>query len=355
MKTRAQLPGFHSLLLAFCALLCAGWLLPHRLGTATPSSTASLTTEELKPYTETIPGTGVKFEMIPIPGGTFTMGTPPGEFKRSEDEGPQHLVTVRPFWMEKTETTWDEYDVFAFSQDLLKKQQQSANIAKPPEAEKDADAVTRPTPPYTDETFGFGREGHPAINITHHAAMEYTRWLSAKTGKTYRLPTEAEWEYACRARTQTAYYFGDDPKKLGDYAWYLDNSNASPHEIAKKKPNAWGLYDMLGNVAEWCLDQYDKNFYKSFKLDAPALLPVLVPTEKKYPHVARGGAWDDEPWRVRCGARLASDPDWSQQDPQRTQSIWWHTDATFVGFRVVRPLDEQENLKGLKSKVRKYD
>ena len=235
MKTRAQLPGFHSLLLAFCALLCAGWLLPHRLGTATPSSTASLTTEELKPYTETIPGTGVKFEMIPIPGGTFTMGTPPGEFKRSEDEGPQHLVTVRPFWMEKTETTWDEYDVFAFSQDLLKKQQQSANIAKPPEAEKDADAVTRPTPPYTDETFGFGREGHPAINITHHAAMEYTRWLSAKTGKTYRLPTEAEWEYACRARTQTAYYFGDDPKKLGDYAWYLDNSNASPHEIDRRR------------------------------------------------------------------------------------------------------------------------
>jgi len=241
MKTRAQLPGFHSLLLAFCALLCAGWLLPHRLGTATASSTASLTTEELKPYTETIPGTGVKFEMIPIPGGTFTMGTPPGEFKRSEDEGPQHLVTVRPFWMEKTETTWDEYDVFAFSQDLLKKQQQSANIAKPPEAEKDADAVTRPTPPYTDETFGFGREGHPAINITHHAAMEYTRWLSAKTGKTYRLPTEAEWEYACRAGSQTAYYFGDDPKKLGDYAWYLDNSNAMPHEIAKKKPNAWEL------------------------------------------------------------------------------------------------------------------
>jgi formylglycine-generating enzyme required for sulfatase activity len=257
--------------------------------------------------------------------------------------------------MEKTETTWDEYDVFAFSQDLLKKKPQNVDLAKEPENEKAADAVTRPTPPYTDETFGFGRERHPAINITHHAAMEYTRWLSAKTGKTYRLPTEAEWEYACRAGTQTAYYFGDDAKKLGDYAWYLDNSNASPHEVAKKKPNAWGLYDMLGNVAEWCLDQYDKNFYKSFKPDASALLPVLVPTEKKYPHVARGGAWDEEPWRVRCGARLASDPDWSQQDPQRPQSIWWHTDATFVGFRVVRPLEEQENLKGLKSKVKKYD
>src|SRR6266436_5448489 len=94
-----------------CALPISGWLLPHRLGTATASSTASLAAEELKPYTETIPGTGVKFEMIPIAGGTFTMGTPPGEFKRSDDEGPQHQVTIHAFWMEKTETTWDEYDV----------------------------------------------------------------------------------------------------------------------------------------------------------------------------------------------------------------------------------------------------
>ena len=355
MKTCSWLRACHLLFSLLCVLASSYWLLACRPGAATAASETSPATEELKPYTETIPGTGVKFEMIPIPGGTFTMGTPPGELKRSEDEGPQHPVTVRPFWMEKTETTWDEYDVFAFGQDLLKKKQQNADVAKEPENEKAANAVTRPTPPYTDETFGFGREGHPAINITHHAAMEYTRWLSAKTGKTYRLPTEAEWEYACRAGSQTAYYFGGDPKKLGDYAWYLDNSNASPHEVAKKKPNAWGLYDMLGNVAEWCLDQYDKNFYKSFKPDAPALLPVLIPTEKKYSHVARGGAWDDEPWRVRCGARLASDPDWSQQDPQRPQSIWWHTDATFVGFRVVRPLEEQENLKGLKSKVKKYD
>src|SRR2546421_5783479 len=121
--------------------------------------------EELKPYTETIPGTGAKFEMLPIAGGTFTMGTPPGEFKRSEDEGPQHHVTVRPFWMEKTETTWDEYDIFAFSQDLLKKKQPNADVAKEPERRTPpppllneegsaaADAVTRPAPPYSDETF----------------------------------------------------------------------------------------------------------------------------------------------------------------------------------------------------------
>ena len=310
--------------------------------------------EEMKSYTETIPGTDVKFEMVPIPGGTFTMGSPESEPKRSADEGPQHKVRLNSFWMEKFETRWDEYQVFAFSKDLIT-DKKKVDAATQPESEKTADAVTRPTPPYTDPTFGFGREGHPVINITHHAAMEYSRWLSSKTGKTYRLPTEAEWEYACRAGTDTAFYFGSDLKQMGEYAWYLDNSDARPHEVGKKKPNPWGLYDMLGNVAEWVLDEYDKDYYKRFKPDVPVLAPVLIPSEKKYPHVARGGSWDDEWSRVRCAARLASNPDWSMQDPQMPQSIWWHTEATYVGFRVVRPLEEQENLKGLKSKVKRYD
>lgn len=291
----------------------------------------------MKPYVETIPGTNVKFEMVPIPGGTFTMGSPPGEPKRSSDEAPQHKVTIRPLWMEKTETTWDEYDIFAFAQDLPKNQRVQAAT---PGSMKGADAVTRPTPPYTDPTFGFGHERHPVINITHHAAMEYCRWLSSKTGKIYRLPTEAEWEYAARAGSQTAYFFGDDPKQLGEYAWYLDNSDARPHEVGKKKPNPWGLYDILGNVAEWGLDHYEKDYYKNFKPDVPVLSPVLMPNEKEYPYVVRGGSWDDDALRLRCAARRASTPEWSQQDPQQPQSIWWHTDALFVGFRVVRPLDE---------------
>src|SRR5438094_6520341 len=345
MNRQFPLRARHLLISVLCVLPSGYLIVARRPHAATAASAGSQTREELKPYTETIPGTGVKFEMIPIPGGTFTMGTPPGELKRSEDEGPQHPVTVRPFWMEKTETTWDEYDIFAFSQDLLKKKQPNADIAKEPENEKAADAVTRPTPPYTDETFGFVREGHPAINITHHAAMEYTRWLSASTGTTYRLPTEAEWEYACRAGTQTAYYSGDDPKQLGDYAWYRDNSNERPHEIGKKKPSAWGLYDMLGNVAEWCLDLYDKNYYQTLKPLLPVEAPVLIPGPQKYPHVVRGGSWDDSASGVRCAARLASTEFWSQQDPQMPQSIWWHTEATFVGFRVVRPVEEQENLK----------
>jgi formylglycine-generating enzyme required for sulfatase activity len=174
---------------------------------------------EMKPYTETIPGTSIKFEMVPVPGGTFRMGSPAGEAGRADDEGPQHEVTIRPFYMGKLEVTWDEYDQFAFSLDIAKERPQG-DASKQTSAGKQApvvDAVTRPTPPYADESFGYGKGRQPAISMTHHAAVEYCRWLSQKTGKTYRLPTEAEWEYACRAGSKTAYSFGDDPKQLGQY------------------------------------------------------------------------------------------------------------------------------------------
>ncbi|MCI0419034.1 MAG: formylglycine-generating enzyme family protein [Acidobacteria bacterium] len=309
------------------------------------------TPAKMSAYVETIPGTDIKFELVPVSGGTFTMGSPANEPNRRKDEGPQHEVRLKPFWMGKTEVTWDEYDLFAFSQDIKRKQQQGADLAKQPETEKTADAVTRPTPPYADETFGLGRAGQPALCITWHAAMEYCRWLSAKTGKTYRLPTEAEWEYACRAGSKTAYSFGGDPAQLKDYAWYSQNSDGKPQKVGSKKPNVWGLYDLHGNVAEWCLDHYDPAFYGTFKPGSPALFPVLLPTDKRYPHVARGGSWDDDAPLLRAAARRGSEEDWSMLDPQQPKSIWWHTNATFVGFRVVRPLEEQENLKGLRSKV----
>ena len=227
-----------------------------------------------------------------------------------------------------------------------RKKREKVNLAEQPATEKAADAVTRPTPPYADVTFGFGHEGQPAICMTHHAAMEYCRWLSAKTGKIYRLPTEAEWEYACRAGTTTAYSFGDDPAKLDEYAWCVDNAE-QPQPVGKKKPNPWGLHDMHGNVAEWCLDHYVADIYSTLAKDPLTIRPVVLPDRRRsiptWPAAARGTTTPD---RLRSAARRASDLDWSVQDPQRPQSIWWHTDATFVGFRVVRPLEEQENPQG---------
>jgi formylglycine-generating enzyme required for sulfatase activity len=313
---------------------------------APPAATA----ESMKTYVETIPGTDVKFEMVAIPGGTFDLGSPATEEKRGTDEAPQHPVQVGPFWMGSKEVTWDEFEHFAFSLDIKKKKRDAVDPAKQSEWEKKADAVTRPTAPYADETFGFGRSGQPVICVTHHAAMEYTRWLSAKTGKIYRLPTEAEWEYACRAGSKTAYFWGDGPEKIDEYSWYVNNAE-KPNLVGKKKPSPWGLYDIHGNVAEWCLDHYVADAYKAYPTDKPTVGPVNLPDAKEYPYVARGGSWDDDAHLLRSAARRASNLEWSVQDPQRPQSIWWHTDATFVGFRIVRPLSEQENLKGLKSQV----
>jgi formylglycine-generating enzyme required for sulfatase activity len=301
--------------------------------------------KDMKPYTETLAGSAVKFDMVPIRGGVFTMGSPATERGRTPDEGPQHKVKIHPFWMGKTEMTWEAFDLYAFNRNLSKA------VAAAPEASNGADAITRPTPPYSDPTFGYGRKGHPIISISHHAAMEFCRWLSLKTGKDYRLPTEAEWEYACRAGTTTPYSFGVTPGQLSQYAWFRLNSEDMPHAVGLKKPNAWGLFDMEGNVAEWVLDLYEKDAYKKFSAENPADSPVVIPGAEHYPHVVRGGSWDDDAAKSRCAARRPSTKDWNQQDPQRPQSIWWLTDALHVGFRVVRPLEEQENLKGLKSQV----
>lgn len=300
----------------------------------TPESEATAEAE-MKPYVQQIQDTDVKFEMIPIKGGEFLMGSPETEAERSEDEGPQFKVRVEPFWMGKHEVTWDEYDTWRLS---LDQQRRKLGGRERNDVDKEADAVTRATKEYMDMTFGMGHDGFPAISMTQAAAKMYCVWLSKKTGHYYRLPTEAEWEYACRAGTTTAYSFGDDPEQLDEYAWYYDNAEEAYHKVGQKKPNPWGLYDMHGNVAEWVLDRYDPDFYKTFKPDQVAKFPYLPPTGDEYPRVVRGGSWDDDPDRLRSAARTPSTPDWKIQDPQLPKSIWYLTDARFVGFRVVRPL-----------------
>ncbi|MFO0844726.1 MAG: formylglycine-generating enzyme family protein [Gemmataceae bacterium] len=297
-----------------------------------------------KNYTETIPDTKVKFDMVAIPGGTYLMGSPETEKGRNPDEGPQHPVTLKGFWMGKCEVTWDEFDAW-WAGKAGKKED------KEPETPKDADAVTRPTPAYADETFGLGREGNPLICVSWHTCMQYCRWLSVKTGKTYRLPTEAEWEWAARAGTATAYSFGNDPKDLGEYAWYSANSEDKPQPVGKKKANPWGLHDMYGNVAEFCLDLYAKDYYGTFPRDKPTLQPVNKPAGQRWSHPTRGGGWDSDAAACRSAARRPSGKEWIKLDPQRPQSIWWLTSAEFTGFRVVRPIEEQDNLKGFRSLV----
>ncbi len=283
-------------------------------------------------YTEQIVGTGVKFEMVPVPGGRFRMGSPKGEPGRADDEGPVHEVLIDPLWMEVHEVTWDEYDQWALHLDKKRR-----GMSRVPATNRDwtVDAIALPSEPYTSMDFGMGKAGRPAVSMTQFSAKVYCKWLSAKTGRYYRLPTEAEWEYACRAGQTTAYSFGNDAGRLGEYAWFCDNSNDKYHKVAEKKPNSRGLYDMHGNVAEWVLDQYADDAYR--KRAGTVSDNPLVPATTEYDRMVRGGSWDDDAAGCRSAARRASKKAWNEHDPRRPQSIWYLTDASFVGFRVVRP------------------
>lgn len=280
-------------------------------------------------YTQTIPGSAIGFEMIPVPGGKFVMGSPQDEPDRKEDEGPIHSVEISPFWMGKHEITWEEFDLFVYPE-MSKETTQQLASAK-------IDGITQPTPPFVDMSFGMGKKGYPAINMTQYAALSYCKWLTALTGDFYRLPTEAEWEYACRAGTTTAYSFGDDPLMLDEYAWYYENSDGAYQKVGTKKANRWGLHDMHGNVAEWTLDEYLPAYQTEA---AEAGQDPWVKSDKLYPQVVRGGSWDDDPEDLRSASRRPSHPNWKQRDPQIPKSNWWMTDASFLGFRIVRPLHQ---------------
>ncbi len=292
---------------------------------------------EMKTYETKVPKTGIPYTMIAIKGGSFMMGSPDSEAGRKDDEGPQVKVEIAPFWMGKCEVTWDEYLPFMIT-DVGRNKDGSKQ--KSDASEAITEIISQPTTPYTEMSFGMGTDGYPAISMTHHAANKYCQWLSAQTGQFYRLPTEQEWEYAARAGTTTAYYWGDKAADAKDHEWFYDNAaNFQYAKVGEKPANPWGLHDILGNVCEWTIDQYTPDYYKELQKLGPKAKGFWVPSKTPYPHTAKGGSFDDDPDRLRAAARRGSDPDWKQQDPQLPKSIWYLTDAKFLGFRVVRPLE----------------
>lgn len=290
---------------------------------------------EMRGYTNSIPDTKASYAMMPAPGGEFVMGSSGGDRHSAPDELPAHRVKIEPFWMGKCEVTWDEFNAFVFD-DMERRQ------AAPPPANgkldpRQVDALTHPSLPYVDMDFGMGKKGFPAIAMTQHAANKFCQWLSAKTGHFYRLPTEAEWEYAARAGTTNTWFFGDDGSKLADYAWFEANSDFQYHKVGRKLTNPWGLHDMLGNVSEWVLDQHDGDYYRRCAESGVVVMPWNK-ASKPYPHSVRGGSWRDPMPRIRCAARDHSTPDWKIGDPQLPKSVYWLRNCDFVGFRMLRPL-----------------
>jgi len=296
-----------------------------------------------------------QFDMVYVPGGEVTVGSPDDEPGRDKNEGPRYKAKVGGFWMGKCEVSWDEFDLFWFDNSFLVANDDRAKDFK-------ADAITRPTNTFVDETYEHGREGHPVMCLTHHAAMMYCHWLRKKTGKNYRLPTEAEWEYAARAgKGDSAYWFGNDASQLPEYAWFKDNSpdeenfpnkpKGCTHKVATRKANPFGLHDLYGNVWEWTLDQYDPKAYERRAAVPLSLNPVVVPTADKWSHVIRGGSWADKADRLRSAARRMSEKSWMKYDPQEPQSIWWLTRMDVVGFRVVLAENDPPDLRDLAPKV----
>lgn len=304
-----------------------------------------VTVTAFEDFTEQIPGTNVSFDMKAIPGGVFNMGSPADEPYRRPDEGPVREVEVNDFWMAEIEVTWDEYLAFFNATGS-----QGRKEAEQVDADEEVDGITGATPPWGAPDQGWGMGERPAITMTHHAAMTYCRWLSSVTGKNYRLPTEAEWEYAARGGTEGPYFFEGSPRKyendgifsrifgadtavINSYVIYTENSPHRTQPPYGVKANPYGLKNMLGNVAEFCLDFYDPQVYAKY--------PQGVVRNPRGPregleHVVRGGAFKNSAKDLRVARRdFTRTREWLETDPQIPKSIWWYSDVNHVGFRVI--------------------
>ena len=306
-------------------------------------------------FIETVPGTAASISMIAVPGGEFLMGSPENEPFRNADEGPQKKVKVSDFFMGEVEVTWDQF--WAFYSETMSEGRTPPSVIYANNSRDDIDAVSGPTPPFGLPDQGWGMGNRPAITMTHYSAQTFCQWLSLKTGRTYRLPTEAEWEYAARGGTDTPYFFEGNPKKLSNegflknifkpdttgiysYTAYINNSSNRTKLPKDVKANPFGLKNMLGNVMEYCEDWYAENAYDSIQ---DGELDPKGPAEGTE-HVVRGGHYNSDAAELRSAARSHTEHDrWLRTDPQNPKSIWWYSDIKGIGFRVV--CEVPENLK----------
>ena len=260
------------------------------LAMAFPAALPTFAQDKLEKATVAIPGfDDAKFELVKLPAGKIELG--------ARGKNPAATVEIKPIWIGVTEVTWDTYTIFYQMLDLTEEQKA-----------KGVDATSRPSKPYGPPDRGFGTNGYATISESRLAAQKYCEWLSAKTGKKYRLPTEAEWEYACRAGGPELKLSKEELHKV---AWVAENADDTPQPVGKKAPNAWGLYDMLGNVNEW-----------------------VVAADGEL--VVKGGSWYDMGKDATCSARQVYTVEWQMTDPQDPKSTWWYSDGWHVGFRVVR-------------------
>jgi formylglycine-generating enzyme required for sulfatase activity len=300
------------------------------------------------PYVHQIERTNIAFEMIPIPGGEVTVGSPESESGRGDEEGPQFTVTIEPLWIAKTELTWGEYKTFMRAYDVFKRL--GSEGVRVVNESNQADAVTVPTPLYEpSHTYEFGEDPkQPAVTMTQYAAKQYTKWLSGITRVQYRLPTEAEWEYAARAGSKSKYSFGDNPAELDKYASFAENTSEGAAKVGSKLPNSFGLHDMHGNVWEWTIDQFDAKGFGSRAGKKLAWREATAWPTQADSRCVKGGGWQDPPERLRSAARMGSvDEDWKSEDPNIPLSPWWYTSdpARMVGMRLVRsstPLSKED-------------
>lgn len=255
-------------------LLAAPWA--HAQNAPSPAGSA----QPLAAFTQEIPKAAFKISMVPIPAD------------------PSKKIDA--VWMSATEITWDAFDVYVYRLD-----EDGGGEALP----KGTENATRPTKPYLPPDRGLGHAGFATISISYRNAETFCTWLSEKTGKHYRLPTEDEWEYAALAGTSGDYSFGG-ADNAGDFAWYLDNSDSRPHPVGGKTANAWGLFDMHGNVSEWVKGRDGERCIK-------------------------GGSYQDPIEDLKASTRTPYDPTWNSGDPNIPKSKWWLTDAPFIGFRIV--------------------